>query len=346
MTFLKNIIRSILLPLIEILLLIVLLEGLCSFTLVFAFYGNPKGGRVVQYDELLGWVSKPNLQKRDMYGPGVYLRTNAQSFRNSEVFSAEVPSGKLRILCSGDSYTYGLNVDNDHTWPAQLGAMDWRLQVLNMAQGGYGIDQSYLRYVRDGLKLDHQFHLFAFIMDDFIRGQHTRFQNVYAKPLLVLEEGKIKVKNVPVPTSYLLERALRKSRELRSFELVRSFIRKFVPPRDFYSGSGYQDIKALSLSIFEDLARSIKQKKGTLVLIFLPIERDYYRDDSDALRAWLKGEMNSRGILFVDLVEELRKLSIPDYKNFFNGHYTVAGNRFVAQYLYNTLQAHYLNRNP
>ncbi len=336
MTFLKSIIRSALMLLIEILLLIVLFEGLCSFALILTFY-NPKEVRIVQYDELLGWASKPNLQERNMYGPGVYLRTNAQSFRNSEVFPTEVPRGKIRIICSGDSYTYGLGVDNDHTWPAQLGAMDWRLQVVNMAECGYGIDQSYLRYVRDGLKLDHQFHLFAFNLDDFIRMQNMRFQNVYLKPLLVLEEGKIKVKNVPVRASYFIERVLRISRELRSFGVVRSLVRKFIPPHDFYSGPGYQDIKAISLSVFEDLARSIEQKKGTLVLIFLPIEKDYYRDDPDALRAWLKTEMKARGILLVDLVDELRRLSIQDFKHFFNGHYTVAGNRFVAQYLYNTL---------
>ena len=43
-----------------------------------------------RYDETLGWVSRPNVMLPDMYGPGVYLRTNSQGFRNDRDFARAV----------------------------------------------------------------------------------------------------------------------------------------------------------------------------------------------------------------------------------------------------------------
>ncbi len=320
---------------------IIILEGLSSFALRFTT-DSTRGDRITaQYDEFLGWINKPNFQERNMYGPGVYLRTNAQSFRNSENFTKEVPPGKIRVICSGDSFTQGQGVDDDHTWPAQLAALDWRLQVVNMAQGGYGVDQAYLRYERDGLRLDHQVHIFAFIADDFKRMQSTRYHGVYEKPVLLLQDGRIKVKNVPVPESLFFERRWREilqlARGLRMYELLAGLLKRFIPGQSPDPGTSFEKVKDISLAVFDDLNRLVQERKGKLVLVFLPIDKDYYQDDTDEFRMWLKAEMNARGILLVDLVDELRRLSIQDFKHFFNGHYTVAGNRFVAQYLYNTL---------
>ena len=72
--------------------------------------------RHTKYDPDLGWVNGPNIHIPNMYGPGVYLKTNSQGFRNNYDFDTAVPNGKYRIICSGDSFTLGYGVDNDHTW--------------------------------------------------------------------------------------------------------------------------------------------------------------------------------------------------------------------------------------
>ena len=51
-----------------------------------------------------------------------------------------MPPGKTRIICSGDSFTLGFGVDNEHTWPQQLAARNANLETVNMGQGGYGAD--------------------------------------------------------------------------------------------------------------------------------------------------------------------------------------------------------------
>jgi len=44
---------------------------------------------------LLGWVSRPNFYDRDLYGPGVYLRTNAQGFQNNHPVAVRVSPARI-----------------------------------------------------------------------------------------------------------------------------------------------------------------------------------------------------------------------------------------------------------
>jgi hypothetical protein len=42
-----------------------------------------------KYDSVLGWVNEKNVDIKDMYGPGIYLRTNSQGFRNKRPTRAD-----------------------------------------------------------------------------------------------------------------------------------------------------------------------------------------------------------------------------------------------------------------
>jgi hypothetical protein len=133
-----------------------------------------------------------------MYGPRAYLRTNAQRFRNNADVARAVPSGRLRIICSGDSFTLGYGVSNDDAWCNRLAVLDHRIDAINMGQGGYGIDQAYLKYTRDASSIDHDVQILAFITEDFGRMRSATFLG-YPKPVLVLDHGALAVRNVPVP---------------------------------------------------------------------------------------------------------------------------------------------------
>ena len=158
--------------LIVVTLVFLICEGLSStaFVAYRIFLRKPLAERLhTGYDETLGWINLPNIYIEDMYGPGIYLKTNGQGFRNNKDFSPRTPNNKSRIICSGDSFTLGYGVDNDHTWCQLLVSINGRLETVNLGQGGYGIDQAFLWYKRDGSKLDHDVHIFAFITRDFVR---------------------------------------------------------------------------------------------------------------------------------------------------------------------------------
>ena len=170
--------------------ILVVIEGLASYSL-FARDMMTKvplaERRHTQYDPDLGWSNIPDVDIPDMYSAGISLRTNGQGFRNDHDFDKSVPDGYKRVICSGDSFTLGYGVGNDHTWCQRLSALDSRLETVNMGQGGYGVDQAYLWYMRDGRVLEHDIHVFAFITDDLFRMLRSQFSG-YGKPVLMVEK--------------------------------------------------------------------------------------------------------------------------------------------------------------
>ena len=74
-----------------------------------------------------------------------------------------------------------------------------------------------------------------------------------------------------------------------------------------------------------------------MVLVFLPTFKDFYDDEFDGLRKWLKDAAKKMDVPFVDLVEEIRALSLAQEKGIFGNHYTEEGNRYVAQKIYRVL---------
>lgn len=339
---------------VAVILVVALGEGLASLTLFFQTLSDTPSlaeRRHTQYDELLGWVNVPNLYIEDMYGPGVYLKTNGQAFRNDEDFTTEVPPGKVRIICSGDSFTFGYGVNNDQTWCQRLVAKDNHLETVNMGQGGYGVDQAYLWYKRDGQKIEHDIHLFAFITTDFKRMERAEF-NGYGKPLLTLENEALTITNVPVPRRSFWVPWLTQHRDaieaLKSVQLMRQiFFDEAAAGEPVEAAQGSPEIVARK--ILEDLASLNQAKQSTLVLVYLP-GQNFTDKDLTKWRRLVRTAAEQQDILFIDLVEEfkdwtpdeLATMFIPkgalDYQGA-AGHYTAKGNQYVADVLYERLLA-------
>lgn len=79
-------------------------------------------------DHLLGWKNN----NPDYYG----ARIDKSNFSKS----------KICIDMYGDSFTYGLEVENNDAWPSKL-SEKLRCRVRNFGVVGYGTDQAYLRYL-------------------------------------------------------------------------------------------------------------------------------------------------------------------------------------------------------
>jgi lysophospholipase L1-like esterase len=334
---------------IAVFLIFLIVEFLCSTGLFIYNIHKNKGlaeKRYTEYDELLGWINMPNIYIRDMYGPGIYLKTNGQRLRSNHNFSLYPSSKRVRVICSGDSLTFGFGVDNDHTWGQQLAALNDKLETINMAQGGYGIDQAYLWYKRDGQKLNPDILIFAFITSDFNRMKSDKFLG-FAKPLLKLENHVLVTQNVPVPKPFSIW--LKHQRlivaNLSSIRILnRLFYKVFwgeVKPND-------KQTRELALKIFQDLMKINQERNITTVFVYLPIQNDYNNNESDPWRQFLHTEAAKHNFFFIDLVDELRKQS-PQFIDrlfikagsinyaFATGHYTDEGNFFIAQRLYHKL---------
>lgn len=346
--------KSVLVGSILILLGLVLLEGISSSLLFLRDVVRTSRGALAErthtrYDELLGWVNMENVTIENLYGDGLHLRTNSQGFRADRDYDVSPPPGKLRIICSGDSFTLGYGVDNVHTWCQLLAGYDERFETVNLGQGGYGIDQAYLWYKRDGTRLEHDVLLFSFITADFWRMRQRTFHG-YGKPFLELRNGELVVENVPVPRTAFyapwLARNIQLVNRLRTVQLLRALL-----PSDSDSElpSDAQTLQVLA-KVIEELDALNRAKESLLVVVLLPTQADYASNESRRLRRFLAQELNRQQILFFDLVRDLRERQLGELQRLFiqegsgaheaaGGHYSARGNEYIAGLLHERLVA-------
>jgi hypothetical protein len=339
-------------------LLMVITEGLASYTLLIRDLIKTlpiAEQRHTRYDRDLGWVNIASLYVPDMYGRGVYLRTNVQGFRNDHDIATAVPSGRARLICSGDSFTFGYGVDNAHTWCEQLSLLEPRLETVNMGQGGYGVDQAYLWYKRDAAKIEHQVQILAFITNDLTRMQSDSFSG-YPKPVVDLEDGALVFKNVPVPRFvYYFPWNPQNASLIKQLRIVEFLNRGLEKLRDALTDDNQVPkaerngkLHEVLHKLLEDLKNIDEQRSSRLVLVYLPTDHELGDNGPREWTEFLKEESRSLGIPFINLFSEFRSLSENDLVKLFiprgqltyrgaEGHFNEAGNMLVARIIYDKL---------
>jgi hypothetical protein len=336
-----------------ILLGFVMLEGALSAALfvrdvVYYIEAHAPGGPTTrEYDPELGWVNKSNAYDANAYGHGIYVRTNGQRARANHDFAPFLQSNRIRVVCSGDSFTYGVGVDNDHTWCQLLEQKNPHLETVNLGQSAYGVDQIYLRYRRDAPHIHHDVHLFAIITDDFRRMRSTA-DGPYGKPILVLQNGALALRNVPVPRrpEPLWQRGLLATApDLRAFEFIRRVRGGFVhrsPVDQAVLDSATWEVAA---KIADSLGAMARSTDAALVWVLLPTSVDYLGASAEPWQRRLRAAAGKQ-FLYLDLISEFKQLppdSIdamffrPNRENDAGGHYTERGNAWVAARIYRFL---------
>ena len=325
--------------------LVIFIEGSVSIFLFFrditvlAWEAAPYS----EYDSGLGWIAKPNVVLPDFWKKGVGIRTNDQRFRETAHIAPAVAPGRLRVICSGDSFTFGDGVNNADTWCDQLAVRDPRIEPVNLGQGGYGTDQAYLRFLRDASGLQYQVHLFAFINDDLHRMQSNTFLG-FGKPVLSVVNGTVVVGNVPVPrlaTSHAWLNAIpRALLEMRTGVFVQRVLHRFMPVPPVGAGKD-AETRAVLRAMFADLKRVNQQKGSTLFLVYLPT-----LDELGGVNPWsgfVAEAARDEQIPLVDIVSAFRSRtdarSLFLYETTAASHYNVAGHAFVADEIAKAISA-------
>ena len=324
-----------------------LLEGLSSTVLAWrkAHWERHRITEQVhsEYDPDLGWRSLKSHHARDLYGPEKHYTTNDRGFRGAAPLTKEVPDGKFRIVCLGDSFTAGYGVGDGHSFPAQIQDRCDDLQTVNMGMGGYGVDQCYLWYLCDGVKLDADLLVFAFIVSDFHRMQTDRFIGRYPKPVLAVEDGALVVRNVPVPsywaaadTWHALDTFMAELSLPRVVGKAAGLLRQSAPARAVDDDA--MSFKGPAEKVFADLDRVCKQRGQRFALVLLPISYD--APYADVVASWLETAARRMQLEFIDLAALFSVVPEEHKSRFFmwHGHYTEAGNARVASALLTKLR--------
>lgn len=297
-----------------------------------------------EYDTLLGWINRANFSAPNEYGRGIALNTTAERFRGRGAI-APLRSGRTRFICSGDSFTLGVGVSDEDSWCAEFQRLVPGVETVNMGQGAYGVDQAYLWYRRDGVRVPHQVQILALTYVQFERALVPTYAGRF-KPHFTVDGDGLTLRNVPVP--HQTTAALRRAYATRLVEQLRvvQAIRRI--PR--FDGRGrvakaVLDNWALYEGIFDELD-SLHRANGThLVIAYLPVKREARPSVLDERRNRVAAYAARRGVRFVDLTPALRALPADSLELAFIsqveagvasgvlGHYTSTGGKWAAREL-------------
>jgi hypothetical protein len=289
--------------------------------------------RHCEYDADLGWMNVPNVRIEELYGPGTVYTTNSQRLRAPRDYTPEVPAGRYRVICLGDSFTMGYGVDDADTYPARLSQLSDELEVVNMGLGGFGVDQDYLWFERDGDVLESNALLFCVVIADFYRMTSDVFQGRYPKPMLALEDGELVVHNVPVPSGFEDHSGGGVGNLLQRLNLVQLLL-----GRGGTRTTIRESFTAVAEAVFEDLHRKSAARGRYFAVVLLPSER-HVNADHLPVEGWLEEFTARAGIPFLNLFPPLREIDPEELSDYFTqGHYAPIGNQLVAEALFRMIE--------
>ena len=154
-------------------------------------------GGVSLPDTLLGWRYRPGYAEA---GDTI----NEQGLRASRAYAPDPEPGVLRLAGFGDSFVYCAEVANPDCWAARSERAG-EVEVMNYGVGGYGTDQAFLRYLREGGELHADIVIIGFAPTNLgrivnrYRGFISSSEGPWMKPRFQFEDGTDQLRLIPTP---------------------------------------------------------------------------------------------------------------------------------------------------
>jgi hypothetical protein len=166
---------------------------------------DPRAPHITQLSPELGWRLVPGAGDIGEHGWRLPFYTRAKS------------PGHFRVVCIGDSTTFGVGCTWRDAWPHQLEILlnqdaGWSrshgvTEVLNLGVLMYGPDQALLALKNHGLAFSPDLVIFHLCSDDFVDASFDYYWKMYFgnkmyKPFFVLKEGHLVLgrDRAPAPT--------------------------------------------------------------------------------------------------------------------------------------------------
>lgn len=164
-----------------------------------------------EYHPVIGYRYIPGLRVRIPHEGGGYLmQVNGLGFRSDKEFVQERRPGHRRVLVFGDSFTAGDAVPNRRRYTELLetylsASEAGPVELFNFGLSSTGTDQQYLIWREFAQDIEHDLVVIAVFVEN-IRRVNARFrphhdehgrERIYAKPYFQLEDGELRLCQVP-----------------------------------------------------------------------------------------------------------------------------------------------------
>jgi hypothetical protein len=317
----------------------------------------------LQHDPLLGW----SIQHLG-YGPDGLYRSNDQGLRADTDVRPLRPRHGLRVAAFGDSFTHGDEVALADTWEEQLVQSLRAVEVLNFGVPGYGVDQAFLRYQRDGVPFQPDVVLIGFMAENVYRHLNV-FRPFYypdtgvplAKPRYRLVDGQLELLPNPLarledygallggdpalwarlaqhdeyadwrPAASTLDRVPSN----RLVKYLRAEVRRRADERQIGGASRYNadgEAFQLTAALLRRFAAAARSHGSVPIIVTFPERQDVtqVRATGTTRYAGLVETLKAEGYQVIDLIDSFRDAS-PLLEEFAVDHYSPFGNAKAAR---------------
>lgn len=287
----------------------------------------------VVHSPTYGWELRPNWTQRD----GARFTTDAARCRRQPA----APAGARRVVVLGDSIAFGTGVTDHETFAYQLGRRG--LAVSNLAVPGWGIDQSLLRFEREGVLLRPAVvALNVCLANDLADNMLASYlyDGGWPKPYFTVEEGRLRLHDAHVHRSPARRawRALwERSHLLNLLAAPRAAVLEV--DRAHWQGRRRRAVKdeETAVQLAMAMTRRLQGRaalRGARLVVLLHPDRAGFDGRSD-MAALLAEALRAEGIDAVDLGARYRRAgwAYDDLTLDGVGHLSPRGHRVVADLL-------------
>jgi len=315
---------------------------------------------LIRYHAIRGWQLTPNwVGEHRHYDYSVRYTTDDRGFRQS---SPDVNKNQIVALV-GDSFTFGLGVDDAKTFTVQLNQLDQSRSYLNFGVPGYSTDQQLLMLEPEILsRRPDVVVLFFYLGNDLLDNMlDYPLQAAQAKPFFTLDGDSLALRNTPVPQvskpAKLQTTSLRTiifGNELDAIEpwwasATRSsqILRLLVPDLARAGEEIVEEIltvrlaqqKQLTTALIARFKEQVTASGARLIIAPLPGKSfvdapgSYSALFQEHARSFIASLAETSGLVVIDVARELKANSTGEAMLFHpnEGHFTVVGHAAVAR---------------
>ena len=311
-------------------------------------------------DDTLGWtVGSSRKSINGLYessAEGLRSATQGEAMRDG--------MNDCRVALVGDSFTFGNDVRFADTWGHRLEQqLPKGCRVLNFGVSGFGIDQMYLRYIRDVRSWKPTLVILSFINHNLFRAMGSagfllfdENEFPFIKPRFVLDrEGSLDIVNRPLPRAEDVFK-LRYIHDVPFIEYDRAYISaEWDRPMWWFLHRSYlvrcltslfplheegrpyvsdEDMRALNQALLNAFVTAVRQDGATSVLVYLPSDKREITKRPTWIPEGLQ-ILNRANLEHVNLAGCLETVSesdrfVPSGVTGEGGHYTPSANSAIA----------------
>ena len=331
----------------------------------------------IRLDADLGWSVNPNGVAFKRYEEIDYelYRANSQGIRSSHEYQAVPANDVVRVAVFGDSFSHADDVFGDSAWTTVWEKGNSNIEVLNFGVPGYGTDQAYLRYQKDGKAFSPDITVLGIMSENLYRnvnffipfyrddtwpnskprfefapdGTFTLRENVFR----TASDFQVLIDDLPATLKKLGEhdwwyKAKYKPGVMDKSALYRLMHYAYILFR-YPSGLDSQGLYnkesehyKILLQIIQRFSKEVMESGSIPVIVLFPSLEvlAQYREDGSFAYSPLVDDLKNQSIRYVDVLKGFIKygeaLDVPEL---IPGHYSATGNKMVARYINEALQS-------